>query len=248
VPAIRAGAGAHGTSIRVEASKALLDEHGERARELRRVVQGLDAIKLEAELRSFSLASTSMSQRISRWSETNPTGRDEDLPDAVGMQALRAPRGCRAQPGLSGRARALERRTTRSRLPRARRPARGLEELVLVGVALGKDALGEAVRREDDVGVGAADPVGEDVEEGPVVVPALDHHELGRSPTASARRSAVAPDRDARVVRCEDEARRSFARLRERLARRPRDARRPVLHADVDGRPSSCSSAARWRS
>jgi len=114
--------------------------------------------------------------------------------------------------------------------------ARGLEQLVLVGVALGKDTLREAVRREDYVGVGASDPVGEDVDEGPVVVPALDHDELGPVADGLGDAVAVAADRDARVVRCEDEPDDPLCPFAERLVGGLCDARRPVLHADVDGR------------
>ena len=55
----------------------------------------------------------------------------------------------------------------------------GLEQLVLVRVALVEDARGEAVRGEDDVRVGAADAVGEELDEARLVVPALDEAELG---------------------------------------------------------------------
>ena len=139
--------------------------------------------------------------------------------------------------GSPGRARALE-----GERPVARAPARSRDEprtSRAAGLGTGRRSSrmrsGRRVRGEDDVGVGAADAVGEDVEERLVVVPALDEHELG----AAAR----APPRAARGSR-RSRAASSGARGRARRSRRrrpasarstaSRDPRPPVLHADVD--------------
>ena len=139
--------------------------------------------------RALSCASVSMSQRISRWSETKPTGqtRTSSMPRAA--QRRRGGRGC---PGRATARRSATRsgtRTTSPRRPRCRRRARGLEQLVLVGVALVEDARGERVRREDDVSVRAADAVGEERDEARVVVPAVDEDDSARSATASSSSS-----------------------------------------------------------
>ena len=74
--------------------------------------------------------------------------------------------------------------------------ARGLEQLVAVGIAVGEDPLREAVRREDDVGVGPAHALGEQLEVGLVVVPALDEDELGAVVEGVLEAVAVPADRE----------------------------------------------------
>ena len=64
---------------------------------------------------------------------------------------------------------------------------------------------GEAVRREDDVRVGPAHAVGEQVDEAGVVAPALDEGELGAPAERVLELPAVAADRERRVVRREHE-------------------------------------------
>ena len=92
------------------------------------------------------------------------------------------------EPRLAGRALALE--GERPAVEGDRRPlrdeTRGLEKLVSIRVAVGEDPLGQAVRGEDDVGIGSADAVGEDGDEGLVVVPALDEASSTSAPLSSA--------------------------------------------------------------
>src|SRR6185312_4148523 len=74
-----AGACAHGTSIRVDSFKTCSTRTA-RAR-ANSGASFRDSMRSSSRPSSaaFSLASTSMSQRISRWSETNPTGATRTL-------------------------------------------------------------------------------------------------------------------------------------------------------------------------
>ena len=164
-----------------------------------------------------STASTSRSQRISRWSETKPTGRRA-------RARHRAPAGRAGGRGCRGRARARPSatrsgtRTTSRRRPAALGDEPGrLEQLLLVRIAHREDALRQRVRGEDDVRVGAAHPVGEQLDEAGLVVPAVDEAKLGAAVERRFELVAVALDRERRVVRREHEA---DDRAR-RLPRRP---------------------------
>jgi hypothetical protein len=90
------------------------------------------------------------------------------------------------------------------------------------------------VRGEDDVSVGASDPPRDQVEERRMVVPAFDHHGLRALAHRLDQAVAIAADRDARIVRGEDEAHDPLRAGLDGVVGRLGDARRPVLHADVD--------------
>ena len=201
--------------------------------------------------RAFSRASISRSQRISRWSETKPTGATSTLRDALAVQPLELVEDVRPEPRLAGRARALE--GERPALAEARAlgdEARGLEQLLAVGVAVGQDPLRQRVRREDDPGVGSADAGGDHVHEGRVVVPALDQHELGLA--------AVQRRLEPLAVLADRHAARSAAPARRRSAASPRRRARASTASAIrgcqcfiptkTGIPSSRSSAARCAS
>ena len=86
-----------------------------------------------------------------------------------------------------------------------------------------EDARRQAVRGEDDVRVGAADAVGEELDEARLVVPALDEPRARRGPRApSSSCCAVAGDREPRVVRREHEADDACPRRPRARARPPR--------------------------
>ena len=166
------------------------------------------------------------------------------------------PRACRrlqldedvgTEPRLAGRALALEGERPVADSAALGDERRGLQELVAVGIALGEDPLREAVRGEDDVRVGAAHAVGQELDVRLVVVPALHEGELGAAVERILEPVAVAADRDARVVRGEHEPDEPLGAVRERPLDRLRDPGLPVLHAHVDGRPVASSSAGALR-
>src|SRR5437667_5340134 len=86
--------------------------------------------------------------------------RDEDAALAPGRERVELLEQIRPEPGLAGRARALERERPALEPGALRDEARGLEQLLLVGVSLLQDPGREAVRGEDDVRIGSADPGG----------------------------------------------------------------------------------------
>ena len=75
----------------------------------------------------------------------------------------------------------------------------------MVRIAFGEDARGQRVRREHDVVSGAAHARGEHVDERLEVVPALDEAELRAVAQRFLELRAIAGDRQARVVRRENE-------------------------------------------
>ena len=105
---------------------------------------------------------------------------------------------------------------------------------------------GQRVRREDDVRVGAADALGEELDEAGLVVPALDEVELRAAGERRLELRPVARDRHRRVVRREDEpddlvgasGERRVDRVGDRAASSASSRSRPAV-------PSSRSSAAR---
>ena len=108
--------------------------------------------------------------------------------------------------------------------------------MVAVGIA-SHSSHGQRVGGEDDVAVEAANAFGQDVEERPVVVPALDEDELGPALQRALQPLPVASDREARVVRCEHEPDEHLGSALECRLDRLGDSRPPVLHADEDRRP-----------
>ena len=113
---------------------------------------------------------------------------DEDVVDLSVVERGEVVEDVRPEPGLAGRGLALvgERPSVELRLvgyqPRRR------QQLPLVGVALVEDARREAVGGEDDVGLRAADAVGEERDEAGIVVPAVDEGQAARPSSASSRR------------------------------------------------------------
>ena len=80
--------------------------------------------------------------------------------------------------------------------PRPRRlgdEPRRLEQLVAVRIARLEDSRRQRVRREDDVRVGAADAIGEQLHEAGLVVPALDEAQLSAAARAHARAAPGSP-------------------------------------------------------
>ena len=114
---------------------------------------------------------------------------------------------------------------------------RRLEQLVAVRVAGLEDPRRQRVRGEDDVRVGAADAVGEQLDEAGLVVPALDEAELRAAGERTLELLPVARDRERGVVRREHEPDDLLGSGRDRRIGRVRDARRPVLHPGEDRQP-----------
>ena len=93
--------------------------------------------------------------------------------------------------GSPGRGLALEGEAPLCETGRLGDEPRRLEQLVAVRVAGLEDPRRQRVRGEDDVRVGAAHPIGEQLDEAGLVVPALDEAELraaGRAPRSSCSR------------------------------------------------------------
>jgi hypothetical protein len=104
---------------------------------------------------------------------------DEDVADTARVQVLQVVEDVWPEPRLTRGRLGLVREGPLGQVRGGGDETRGLEELLLVGVALVEDAGRERVRGEDDVRVGAADARREEVDEPIVVVPALDEDELG---------------------------------------------------------------------
>src|SRR5437870_12994443 len=83
--------------------------------------------------------------------------------------------------------------------------------------------------------ISAADAVGEEVHQARVVVPTLHEAELRGSRERLLDLLPAAGDREARVVRGEDEADDDVRAALERALHRLRDPRRPVLHPGEHG-------------
>ncbi len=176
-----------------------------------------------------------MSQRISRWSETKPIGQTRTRSTPRAVQRVQLVEDVRAQPGLAGRARALKGERPGLEPGALGDQPRGLEELVLVGIALVENPRRQAVRREDDVPVEAAHPLGEHVEVRLVRSPALDEAQLGPARERRLQALPVAVDRQLRVVRRQHEADDRLRAAGQRLLDRVRDPRLPVLHPHEHG-------------
>ena len=184
--------------------------------------------------RARSCASTSMSQRISRWSETKPTGH---------TSTSRTPRACRSSGdrGCPGRATALRSATrsgSRTTSRRARRaPRRGAH------VSRSCSWYGSPSSR---MRAGSECAVKTTCAFVPRTRSASTSTNGSKSCQLSIMRSsarprerllelrAVAGDRQARVVRREHEPDDDVGAGRERGLGRLGDARRPVLHAGED--------------
>src|SRR5918995_1683947 len=153
------------------------------------------------------------------------------------MQVVEVIDDVRAEPGLPGRALALERERPVVQAGPPGDELRRAEQLVLVGISHRQDPLRKRVRREDDVGVCPAHPVGQHVEERLVVVPALDEDELGAPVEPRLEPLAIAGDREPRVVRREHQAEHSRCAPFDGAIGGFPDPWPPVLHAEVDGNP-----------
>ena len=160
--------------------------------------------------------------------------RDEDFAHAHLVQAVELFEHIRPEPGLAGRARALEGERPALQTRPFRDETRGLEQLLAVGIALVEDPLGQRVRGEDHPRVGGAHAVGENVQEPGMVVPALDERDFRAAGDGSVEALSVLADREPRVMRREhqsDDPRRS---TRQRRLDCLGDPRLPVLHPDED--------------
>ena len=159
-------------------------------RDERRIgVRQLDPVELEARApRARSAASTSRSQRISRWSETKPTGQTRTSRDAAPRQRRRGGRGCPGRATARPSATRSGTRTTSPSTPAASATSRDVSSSSsLVRVALGEDPRGQGVRGEDDVRVESAprNALGEQLDEAGLVAPALDEARARRGRRAA---------------------------------------------------------------
>ena len=132
-------------------------------------------------------------------------GADEDALDALPLQRLEVVEDVRPEPRLAGRRLALEGEAPLAEARRLGDEPRRLEQLVAVRIARVDDPRRQRVRREDDMRVGAANPVGEQLDEAGLVVPAVDEAQLGAAGERTLELLAVARDRQRRVVRREHE-------------------------------------------
>ena len=78
------------------------------------------------------------------------------------------------------------------------------------------------------------EPIGDQLDEAELASPALDEAKLRPFGDGLLQLGAVAPDREARVVRCEHEPDELVGPVRERSLDRLGDPRPPVAHARVD--------------
>jgi hypothetical protein len=90
---------------------------------------------------------------------------------------------------------------------------------------------------EHDVRVGGAQPVGPELDERRVVVPAVEEEQLRAVDERVLDLGAVAADRHPRVVRREHEPDDRGRSARERAVHGVGNPRRPVLHPREDGQP-----------
>src|SRR5438552_1525626 len=102
---------------------------------------------------------------------------DEHVLDAARSQLAEVVEDVRSEPRLARRRLALKRKRPYVFFRVGCDEPRGLEQLVAVRIAVGEDAGWQRMRREDDVRVAVADPVGEQPDEAGLVVPALDEGE-----------------------------------------------------------------------
>ena len=197
-----------------------------------------------------SRASTSMSQRISRWSETKPTGHTSTRRTPRAVEAVELLEDVGAEPRLAGRDSRSGTRTTSVRAPARSATRRAVSSSwSWYGSPVVEDPRGQAVRREDDVRRPCRARGRRGRRERLVVVPALDEAELGAAGERSLEPLAVA-------LRSTGASSAARARGRRSARRRPRaPARRPRRSAAASassrrrtGMPSSRSSAARCAS
>ena len=200
--------------------------------------------------RDRSAASTSRSQRISRWSETKPTGQAEHVGDALPGERLEVVEDVRPEPRLARLRLALEGERPLADRRGVGDERGGLEQLVAVRVARVDDPRGQRVGREDDVRLAVPgdrpDAARERVDEARLGAPAADEARLGtrrrprrrRAPRTSRSTSwrSAARARARRGDRAPSASASSTA-----VAMRGSQCRMPVR----TGSPSSASSAAR---
>ena len=180
--------------------------------------------------RARSAASMSRSQRISRWSATNPIGQRTTSRTSHAASSLRCSRMSGPSHGSPGRRLALEGERPLVRPGALGNETRGLEQLVAVGIALVEDAGGQRMRGEDDVLVLVRRE------------PLREQRRRTRAPGPSARRSGArrgrrAPARPAPGTsrsRATSSAARARAR-RSRSRRRRAPARPPRRSAASSG-------------
>ena len=190
--------------------------------------------------RARSAASTSRSQRISRWSETNPTGQTSDVVDARRPEVGEVVEDVGAEPRLAGRRLALE--GERPVVDRGRASAtsrRRLEQSVPVRVPGVEDPRRKRVRGEDDVGVRfparVADTAGEQLDEAGSVPHSRTKRVSARPPAAASNCSSYfAIDSDDQCG-ARTSPTRSVVALRDRGVDRGRDPRLPVAHPREHG-------------
>ena len=184
-----------------------------------------------------SRASTSMSQRISRWSETKPIGQTRTRVDAGGGERVELLEQVRAEPGLSGRARALvgERPVARARPARQRdAPSRAVDP--------GTGSPDSRIRAGRLWAVKTTWPASPRTRSartsryGSCMCQLSTKRSSARSGERVDEPLAIALDGEARVVRRQDDADDRLGAAGERPLDGLGDARPPVLHPDEDGR------------
>ncbi len=158
-------------------------------------------------------------------------GTHEHVANAVRMERGEVIQDVGPEPRLAGRRLALVRERPVAEPCALGDEAGRLAELLVVRIALVEDARRQGVRREHDVRIGAAHTRCEEVDERLAGVPALDEAQLGTAGERGLELLAVAGDRQARVVRREDEADDDVRAGCRRCVGRVRDARSPVLHS-----------------
>ena len=162
----------------------------ERVDEHRIVVQRLDPVELDAELVSLLPRHHVEIPQDLEVIRDEADRREEHLPNAARVELLEVQADIRAEPGLTGRALALECERPAAQPGAGGDEACSREQLVAVGVAGRENALREAVSSEDDVRGGPAHALGDHIDVGAQVVPALD--EIERRSAVERRLHAVA--------------------------------------------------------
>ncbi len=143
----------------------------------------------------------------------------------------------RPEPRLARRRLTLEREAPVLKARRLGNEPGGLQELILVGIPPVEDPRGQRVRGEDDMGLGAADAVCEQLDETRLLVPALDEAQLPATAERPLELLAIAGDRERGVVRSEHEPDDLLGSGLESRICGVRDSRRPVLHSGEDRKP-----------
>ena len=192
--------------------------------------------------RARCAASTSRSQRISRWSETNPTGQASTSSTPSSASASRWSRMSGPSHGSPVGDSLWKANDHRRRSPRALGDEPGrLEQRVAVRVAGLEDARGERVRGEDDVRIAVSGDAGRGrraARRSPASVPHARTKRVSTRPaTAVVEEPLVLRDRERRPVRREHEADERVVAELERRVDRARDPRLPVAHAGQHADP-----------